>query len=99
MLNLSRNLGLITGASLMGAVFALGAATRNIMTARPDAVAVGMRLTFMVAAMLVAVALVIASTFGRKRGITPAPLSSLRESPLLPQHAATSRATTQRRRA
>jgi predicted MFS family arabinose efflux permease len=35
MLNLSRNLGLITGASVMGAVFALASATIDITTARP----------------------------------------------------------------
>ena len=61
MLNLSRNIGLITGASVMGTVFALGSATTNIMTARPEAVAAGMRATFAVAAVLVVVALVIAS--------------------------------------
>ena len=51
MLNLSRNLGLITGASVMGAVFALASATTDITTARPDAVAAGMRVTFAVAAI------------------------------------------------
>jgi EmrB/QacA subfamily drug resistance transporter len=61
LLNLSRNLGLITGASVMGAVFALGSATNNVMTARPEAVAAGMRLTFAVAAVLIIVALAIAS--------------------------------------
>ncbi len=61
MLNLSRNLGLITGASVMGAVFALGAATTDMMTARPEAVAAGMRITFAVAAVLIVVALAIAS--------------------------------------
>jgi EmrB/QacA subfamily drug resistance transporter len=61
MLNLSRNLGLITGASVMGTVFALGSATTNIMTARPEAVAAGMRVTFAVAAVLIVVALGIAS--------------------------------------
>lgn len=61
MLNLSRNLGLITGASVMGAVFALGSATTNMMTARPEAVAVGMRITFAVAAVLIIAALAIAS--------------------------------------
>jgi EmrB/QacA subfamily drug resistance transporter len=61
MLNLSRNLGLITGASVMGAVFALGSGTTNVMAARPEAVAAGMRLTFAVAALLIIVALVIAS--------------------------------------
>jgi EmrB/QacA subfamily drug resistance transporter len=61
LLNLSRNLGLITGASLMGTVFALGSATSDIVTARPEAVAAGMRLTFAVAAALIVVALAIAS--------------------------------------
>jgi MFS family permease len=60
MLNLSRNLGLITGASVMGAVFALAAATIDITTARPEAVATGMRITFAVAAILIVVALAIA---------------------------------------
>ena len=57
MLNLSRNLGLITGASMMGAVFALGSATTDIATARPEAVATGMRITFAVAALLIVAAL------------------------------------------
>ncbi|MDB5858190.1 MAG: major facilitator superfamily 1 [Ramlibacter sp.] len=61
MLNLSRNLGLVTGASLMGAVFALGAATTDVMAARPEAVAAGMRITFAVAAALVVLALAIAA--------------------------------------
>jgi hypothetical protein len=61
MLNLSRNLGLITGASVMGTVFALGSATTDIMTARPEAVAAGMRMTFAVAAVIIVVALGIAS--------------------------------------
>ncbi len=59
-LNLSRYLGLTTGAAVMGAVFALGSATVDVTTARPDAVAAGLRLTFLVAAMLIAVALVLA---------------------------------------
>ncbi len=58
-LNLSRNLGLITGASVMGAVFALGSAAADITTASADAVAAGMRITFGVAAVLVLGALVI----------------------------------------
>ena len=60
MLNLSRNLGRLTGASAMGAVFALASATSNITAARPETVAGGMRTTFAVAAMLIVVALVIA---------------------------------------
>ncbi|HLQ94581.1 MAG TPA: MFS transporter [Xanthobacteraceae bacterium] len=60
MLNLSRNLGLITGASVMGAVFALASATIDITAANPEAVATGLRITFAVAALLIVVALVIA---------------------------------------
>jgi MFS family permease len=60
MLNLSRNLGLITGASAMGAVFALASRAGDFTTASPEAVAIGMRFTFAVAAALVVVALIIA---------------------------------------
>jgi EmrB/QacA subfamily drug resistance transporter len=60
LLSLSRNLGLITGASAMGAVFAISSATIDITTAHPDAVATGMRSTFAVAAMLIVVAITIA---------------------------------------
>jgi EmrB/QacA subfamily drug resistance transporter len=60
MLNLSRNLGLVTGASAMGAVFALASATTDITITPPDSVATGMRITFAVAAMLIVVALAIA---------------------------------------
>ena len=60
MLNLSRNLGLITGASVLGAVFALASASVDMATARPEAVASGLRITFAVALMLIVVALAIA---------------------------------------
>lgn len=60
MLNLSRNLGLITGASVMGAVFAAGSGSSDITSARPDTVVSGMQLTFAVAAALILVALAIA---------------------------------------
>jgi EmrB/QacA subfamily drug resistance transporter len=59
MLNLSRNLGLITGASVMGAVFALASGTIDITTVSADAVVTGMRVTFAVAAGLVLAALAI----------------------------------------
>jgi len=61
MLNLSRNLGLVTGASVMGAVFALASAASDITTAQPEAVAAGMRVTFAVAAGLIVAALAIAA--------------------------------------
>ena len=60
MLNLSRNLGLITGASALGAVFALASASVDMATARPEAVAGGLRITFAVALVLIVVALAIA---------------------------------------
>jgi len=60
LLNLSRNLGLIPGASAMGAVFSFASAATDITTAHPEAVALGMRVTFAVAAILIVVALVIA---------------------------------------
>lgn len=73
MLSLSRNLGLVTGASAMGAVFALAAATRDITTARPDDVATGMRITFAVATMLIGIALAIAR---HGRPVSERPVSS-----------------------
>lgn len=60
LLSLSRNVGLISGASAMGAVFAFATSASNMASARPVAVAVGMRTTFAVAAVLSAGALVIA---------------------------------------
>ena len=71
MLNLSRNLGLITGASLMGTVFAMGAATANLLTASPASVVSGMRVTFAVAAGLIVLALVIAVAGKGKARSTP----------------------------
>ncbi|WP_443216135.1 MFS transporter [Pseudomonas sp. GM74] len=59
LLGLSRNLGLITGASVMGAVFAFGSASQDILLAQPEAIAQGMRLTFAVAAGLIVIALAI----------------------------------------
>ena len=59
LLNLSRNLGGLTGASVMGAVFALASGVADITTAHPDDVTTGMRATFLVAAILIAAALAI----------------------------------------
>ena len=61
LLNLSRNLGGITGASVMGAVFALASGTVEMAAADPTAVATGMRITFVVAGVLIVVALAIAA--------------------------------------
>ncbi|MEP7380902.1 MAG: MFS transporter [Gemmatimonadota bacterium] len=70
LLGLSRNVGLITGASVMGAVFAAASASADIASARPDAVATGMRSTFLVAALLILVALTLAIV-GRPRQTSP----------------------------
>ncbi|MCJ1676878.1 MFS transporter [Streptomyces sp. APSN-46.1] len=67
MLNLSRNLGLITGTSVMGAVFALASETTDVATAPSEAVATGMRVTFAVAALLIVVALAVVAG-SRTRG-------------------------------
>jgi MFS family permease len=65
MLNLARNLGLITGASVLGAVFAFASAASDLTTARPAAVAAGMQITFAVAALLTVVALAVAAWSSR----------------------------------
>jgi EmrB/QacA subfamily drug resistance transporter len=61
-LNLSRNLGLITGASVMGSVFVFASGAHDIGAAPATAVAGGMRITFALAAgsILVALGLVLA---------------------------------------
>lgn len=61
MLNLSRNLGRITGASVMGAVFAFSSTTTDITTAPPEALSAGMRITFAVGVFLIILALAIAA--------------------------------------
>ncbi len=61
LLNLARNLGLVTGASAMGAVFALATAASDVTAAPPAAVAVGLRITFFVAGLLIVAALAIAA--------------------------------------
>jgi len=66
LLNLSRNLGLITGASLMGAVFALASHAGDVTSSNVDSVAVGMRITFAVAAALIVVALAVAQAGARR---------------------------------
>lgn len=68
MINLSRNLGLITGASAMGALFLMATHTGDIKLASPHAVANGMQITYLVAGALAAFALVMAV---RNGGVRP----------------------------
>jgi EmrB/QacA subfamily drug resistance transporter len=69
LLNLSRNLGLVTGASLMGAVFAFTSGMSGAGSAPAAAVASGMRLTFAVGTLLGLAALAVALT-GRSAGFS-----------------------------
>jgi EmrB/QacA subfamily drug resistance transporter len=78
LLNLSRNLGLITGASAMGAVFAFASAASDITTASPEAVAAGMRITFGVAAVLLVIALAIALGSRASAARSPVPAEVLK---------------------
>ncbi|WP_246161511.1 MFS transporter [Segnochrobactrum spirostomi] len=55
LLTLSRNLGLIAGASAMGAVFAVGVGTADFARASPAAIAHGLRLTFLVSVGLMVI--------------------------------------------
>lgn len=57
LLGLSRNAGLIAGASAMGALFAFGVGDAEITQASAQAVAAGMQLTFLVASALMMLAL------------------------------------------
>lgn len=66
LVNLSRNLGLITGASAMGAVFAFATGASDISLADRPAVSGGMQTTFLVAAALILIALGLAIA-GRAR--------------------------------
>lgn len=69
LLSLSRNIGLIAGASAMGAVFAFGAGTEEFARATAPAIASGMRLTFLLAGgmMLVAIGVVLGHLNSAKR--------------------------------
>lgn len=64
LLTLSRNLGLVIGASGLGALFALGAGPGPVTQAPPAALSDGLRLTFLFAAALLAGALWLFRTRG-----------------------------------
>ncbi len=57
LLGLTRNLGLMTGASVAGAIFALAAGTRDIAAAEPGAVGTAFSTVFLLAAGLTAASL------------------------------------------
>ncbi|MDT2021827.1 MFS transporter [Methylocella sp. CPCC 101449] len=61
MLSLSRNLGLVTGASVMGAIFAFASSGLGRLASGPAAAATGLGATFAVAAVLMLAALILAA--------------------------------------
>lgn len=69
LLNLSRNLGLITGASVMGAIFAIGSGTNDIKHAMPGEISAGMHATFAVASVIILFALMLAVRVNRRTGV------------------------------
>lgn len=81
LLLLSRNLGLMTGAAILGAVFAHASEAAANASARSEAVAAGLRTTFAVAAMLIVAALAIARV--GQGAVSPAPLAGAREGALV----------------
>lgn len=68
LLTLSRNLGLITGASVMAALYAFGSGTRDHAVPGPSAVTAGAHAAFGAAAVLIAAALMLAL---RQRRVSP----------------------------
>ncbi|MEQ9891233.1 MFS transporter [Pectobacterium aroidearum] len=67
LLNLSRNIGLIAGASLMGQIFALGVGTEDFTHVAPASLANGMQLTFFLAGGGIVVAIAFSHLPGWKR--------------------------------
>ena len=66
LLSLSRNVGLILGASAMGAVFAFGVGTSEFQQATIAAMDAGLRLAFIVAGVLMVAALLLSRLAGRE---------------------------------
>jgi hypothetical protein len=73
LLTLSRNLGLVTGASLMGAVFMHASGASTIASASKAAVISGFHAAFLVATGLILVALAVVIAF-RAKASTNTPL-------------------------
>lgn len=65
-LNLSRNLGLITGASVMGALFAFAVGSIDFEIAKAQDISKGMTATFVAAGILMSIAVIISFTKRKK---------------------------------
>ncbi|GKW10037.1 MFS transporter [Pectobacterium carotovorum subsp. carotovorum] len=60
LLNLSRNIGLIVGASIMGQIFALSTGTEDFTHATPSSLASGLKFTFFIAGSMILAAIAFA---------------------------------------
>jgi len=86
LLNLSRNLGLVSGASAMGAVFSYAAGATDVAEAGAQAIASGTHAAFALATLLVVGALLVAFVFARpEAGGSPAQPIDHRRDPARPR--------------
>lgn len=69
LLSLSRNIGLISGASVMGSIFSFATGAAEISSASADALSAGMKSTFFVATILLLIAVTIAFFNNKQKGI------------------------------
>ena len=72
-LTLSRNVGLIAGASLIGAVFAHGAGPASLASAAPDAIGAGMRQAYAASTVILVAVILLALAVARKQRIAASP--------------------------
>lgn len=66
-LTMSRNIGLITGASIMGVVFSAGVGTKNLADATSEAIGQGMQLVFLFSGAMMIAAIAANIAAGRRR--------------------------------
>jgi MFS family permease len=66
-LTMSRNIGLITGASIMGVVFSAGVGTENLADATSEAIGQGMQLVFLFSGAMMIAAIAANIAAGRRR--------------------------------
>jgi MFS family permease len=71
LLGLARNLGLISGASVMGALFAAASGTDDVAQAMPAAITAGLRVSFLTAAALMGVGLILSVSLRPSKKKTP----------------------------
>lgn len=69
LLSLSRNIGLISGASVMGSIFSFATGAAEISTASAGALSNGMKSTFFLATILLLIAVTIAFFNNKQKGI------------------------------